>query len=103
MVGSGSDEDDSVGIAVRRTSGWELEPFADGSAAFVFATEPPGISVLDRLTWYVLELCDGSPITQIEDRVAGVAQGLRDARTVARARLRTLEERGLVTIGEGAA
>ena len=80
-----------------RTSGWDLEPYADLSAAFVFVREPFGVSVLDRLTWYVLELCDGSTREAVVERVAAVmGAGPEQAGQVVDSRLAVLFRRGLV-------
>lgn len=86
------------------TVGWELEAFADTTAAFVFTRDPIGVTVLDRLTWLVLELCDGRPRSAIVDSVTKV-MGAGSAEIAARVvdqRLGTLALRGLVD-GEDAA
>ena len=79
---------------LRKTSTWFLEPCADHSAAFVFSREPFGVSVLDRLTWYVLELCDGRSAEAIGERVAGL---LGDRAT--REQVATLVDRKLDLLG----
>ncbi|GAA0246877.1 hypothetical protein GCM10010492_53090 [Saccharothrix mutabilis subsp. mutabilis] len=80
-----------------RTSGWELEPYADLSAAFVFVREPFSVSVLDRLTWYVLELCDGSPRDAVVQRLADVmGAGPERAGQVVDSQVAMLRRHGLV-------
>lgn len=81
-----------------RTDGWRIEPFADLSAAFVFFTSPLRIAVLDRLTWYVLELCDGRTVGAIVEKVrslGGAAMGAR-AEDIVDERLCVLRDRGLL-------
>ncbi|WP_134765085.1 hypothetical protein [Nocardioides sp. 1609] len=84
------------------TSGWELEPFADMSAAFVFFHSPVRLVVLDRLTWFVLELCDGRSEEEIAERVMALRAGARGAgagtegRAIVADRLATLRARGLL-------
>ncbi|MFI5533933.1 hypothetical protein ACIA8O_35890 [Kitasatospora sp. NPDC051853] len=81
-----------------RTSGWILEPFADLSAAFVFFESPVRVAVLDRLSWYVLELCDGRPVAGITERVRalGLPGGPERAGRVVAERLGTLRASGLL-------
>jgi hypothetical protein len=87
------------GTAVR-TSGWELEAFADKSAAFVFTRTPIGVMVLDRLSWLVLELCDGRANDAIVSRVASILGADRApmAKRVVEGRLAQLSARGLVRL-----
>ncbi len=83
-----------------RTRDWELEPFADMSSAFVFLNNPLRVTVLDKLTWYVLELCDGRSETDIVARVAAqsrTSQGQAKAAGIVADRLRVLRRQGLVT------
>lgn len=84
-----------------RTQGWDLEPYADLSAAFVFVREPFGVSVLDRLTWYVLELCDGVTREAVIERVAavmGVDAGTERAARVVDSQLAMLRKHGLIAV-----
>ncbi|AGZ41948.1 hypothetical protein [Actinoplanes friuliensis] len=85
-----------------KTSTWFLEPYADHSAAFVFSREPFGVSVLDRLTWYVLELCDGRTPEGIRERVGALlgdrATGDQVGALVDR-KLDLLRRHGLITAG----
>lgn len=92
------------GLTPRRTGGWELAAYGDNSAAFVFTSDPVGVSVLDRVTWLVVELCDGRTAGEIADRVAGVLGDTcgRDARLVVDRRLQGLAARGLIAIETGA-
>lgn len=57
-----------------QTTGWAIEPFADLSAAFVFFDDPVRLITLDRLTWYVLELCDGRTENEIVEKVHMLSQ-----------------------------
>jgi hypothetical protein len=82
-----------------RTDDWELEPFADASSAFVFFNSPLRVTVLDKLTWYVLELCDGRSESQIVARVAGASRtepGRARAAAIVTDRLAVLRRQGLV-------
>ncbi len=88
-------------LSPARTTGWEIEPFADMSAAFVFFHAPVRLIVLDRLTWFVLELCDGRSENQIAERVTALRAGARDGhdgdvRAIVADRLGTLRDRGLL-------
>jgi hypothetical protein len=85
-----------------RTSGWEIEPFADMSAAFVFFDSPVRATVIDRLSWYVLELCDGDrseiDIVSRFIEIAGTVTRER-AEVMVADRLRVLRRTGLL-VGE---
>ncbi|ALG27803.1 hypothetical protein AOZ07_01500 [Glutamicibacter halophytocola] len=81
---------------VERTDGWTLDAFADRSAAFVFRSEPLSIIVLDRISWYILELSDGHNFGEISE---SLGKFVSNAQRIASIRLRQLETSGLVTIG----
>lgn len=88
-----------------RTQGWDLEPYADLSAAFVFVREPFGVSVLDRLTWYVLELCDGTTREALIERMAtvmGADAGSERVSRVVDGQLAMLRKHGLIAVERGA-
>jgi hypothetical protein len=78
-----------------QTTGWAIEPFADLSAAFVFFDNPVRLIVLDRLTWYVLTLCDGRSEYEIVAKVRSLGQVSAAERLVAN-RLGILRDRGLL-------
>ena len=83
----------------RHTSGWDVEPYADRSAAFVFVRNPVSVMVLDKFTWYLLEICDGRSRAVIDERVAGV---LRSAsadhrRSLVDTQLQMLVNHGLIS------
>lgn len=85
-----------------RTSGWEIEPFADMSAAFAFFDSPVRATVIDRLSWYVLELCDGHRSeNDIVSRLLEIAGAMTPERGEAMVadRLRVLRQTGLL-VGE---
>lgn len=84
-----------------RTSGWELAPYADNSAAFVFSSAPIGVRVLDRITWFVLELCDGRTAGAILERAQSVLGSGTAALELVEGRLQTLAAGGLVIIETG--
>ncbi|MCX4966445.1 hypothetical protein OHA98_16705 [Streptomyces sp. NBC_00654] len=77
-----------------------MEPFADLSAAFVFFVSPVRITVLDRLTWYVLEICDNRTEADIIAKVAalGTANTPDRARQIVKDRLQVLRDRGLLEV-----
>jgi hypothetical protein len=86
------------------TTGWFVEPFSDLSAAFVFSGSPIRVTVLDRLTWYVLESCDGREESEIASRVATLGHdrvSAELARRLVADRLSVLRERGLVEAAAG--
>lgn len=84
-----------------QTTDWAIEPFADLSAAFVFFNNPVRLIVLDRLTWYVLELCDGRSEQEIADKVGSLGKAASGADSVAKIvtdRLGVLRDRGLLAV-----
>jgi hypothetical protein len=88
-----------------RTHGWELEPYADLSAAFIFSEEPFGVSVLDRITWYVLELCDGATREAVIERMAKVMGAPAESgrvKSVVDGQLAMLRRHGLIAVERAA-
>lgn len=80
-----------------RTSGWEIEPFADMSGAFVFVRELLSVLILHPLTWYVLEMSDGRTVREVAARAAAVVGGRSGAPAAA---LATLTGHDLVSMGK---
>ncbi|MEI2774832.1 MAG: hypothetical protein V9G19_02450 [Tetrasphaera sp.] len=81
-----------------RTPGWQLAPYADHSAAFVFSSAPVGVHVLDRLTWLVLELCDGRSAGEITEHARTVLGERPDATEIVDGRIGRLLEAELITL-----
>lgn len=82
----------------RRTTGWDVEPFADLSAAFVFFEKPVRLVVLDQLTWYILELCDGRSADAVAQKLAEVKKCAQSvASSAVTDRIATLRTRGLLS------
>lgn len=84
-------------MVLTRTGGWRAEPFADLSAAFVFFVSPVRIKVLDRLTWYVLELCQDRTESDIVEKVAALGAAERAGKIV-KGRVQVLRDLGLLEV-----
>ena len=84
----------------RQLPGWQIEPFSDMSAAFLFSSAPARVCVLDRLSWWIYELADGRTETQIAEHVSATAPDKfgegKGALPFVRSRLSSLRESGLL-------
>jgi hypothetical protein len=84
----------------RKSKGWQVEPFSDMSATFLFSSSPVRICVLDRLSWWIYELSDGRTEEEIAAHVVEGTGGRftdpAEALSLVRARLGSLRTSELI-------
>lgn len=73
---------------LHHVSGVEVKPLTEGSTAFAFRFDPPGVFILDAVAWTTYEYCAGRTPQDVEslflqaagdDRPAAEAEGLAKA------------------------
>jgi len=87
----------------RYTRQFDIEPFNDSSAAYVFCNEPPSVLILDSLSWLTLELCNDTDFDTVESCFLEASKGIIEkveAREVLEQIIEDLQGRDLVAAEE---